>query len=94
MHDNVSMAANECIVKPITINLPISPAISFSPFNSSCKDCERSIRMYKSRGKSRSGVTVTEKFCGSPRSCGSVHVHACKHGWNEEILKYVWIQTP
>ena len=29
-------------------------------------EAERSIRMYKSRGWSCKGVTVTEKICGSP----------------------------
>ena len=44
----------------------MSPALCFRAFSSSLIDEERSIRMYKSRGRSRSGVTVTESVCGSP----------------------------
>ena len=46
--------------------VPICPALCFRALRYGPIEPERSISMYKSRGWSRSGVTVTENVCGSP----------------------------
>ena len=46
--------------------IPICPALCFRAIRYDPIEAERSISMYKSRGWSCSGVTVTENVCGSP----------------------------